>query len=101
MLDGQEPPLHIRVSGVKEMDTLRVYASYKDSEPSAEKNEMRWFDFKAQLVIRGDKGPKPNMRQFYASQLYLTFISSISTTIEVRPQFIDPTKANSLKYITS
>ena len=47
MLDGQEPPLHIRVNGVKEMDTLRVYASYKDSEPSAEKNEMRWFDFKA------------------------------------------------------
>ena len=66
MLDGQEPPLHIRVSGVKEMGTLRVYASYKDVEPNLD-SEMRWFDFRSQLVIRGDKGPKPNLRLFYSS----------------------------------
>ena len=67
ILDGQEPPLHIRVSGIKEIGTLSVFASYKDVEPSAERNEMRWYDFKSQLVIRGDKGPKPNIRVFYSS----------------------------------
>ena len=31
----------------------------------------------------------------------MTFISSQGATIEVRPQFIDPAKANSLKFVTA
>ena len=38
---------------------------------------------------------------FNNSTLFITFISTEDIRIEVKPVFIDPAKANSLKYITS
>lgn len=67
-----------------------------------ENSEFIWLEVKGQqLRISGDRGPKPNTKIFRHNQLYLTFISNQGATIEVRPYFIDPAKANSLKFITA
>ena len=49
----------------------------------------------------GEKGPKPNQKVFHSSIVYFTFFSKEGATIQVKPLFIDPSKANSLKYVTS
>ena len=53
------------------------------------------------IRIPGERGPKPTIKVFHSSFLYITFMSNRSTLIEVRPQFVDPLKANTIKYVTS
>ena len=102
-LEGQSPPLHIKVTGAYKSVSLNAYASYKVSEPSMSNSDQQWFEIKGQYMMRvqGERGNKPNIKVFSTNYLYVTFIASQSTTIEVRPQFIDPSKAQSLKYVTA
>ena len=65
-------------------------------------NEMEFIETPGcMLRFTGDRGPKPGIKIFRSNFLYITFISSVSATIEIRPQFIDSQKANSLKYVTT
>ncbi len=76
--------------------------SYRVYEPTSEKNDQSWLEFKGPILkIAGERGPKPNTKIFNTPALYLTFISQLGSNLEVRPSFIDPAKANSIKYVTS
>ena len=37
---------------------------------------------------------------FVSQYVYISFISSVGGEIEVKPVFVDPAKANSIKYVT-
>ena len=101
-LEGQFPPLHIKVMGVQKQDNISCFASYRDPEPSQTSSDMQFYNVRSQPIrISGEKGPKPTVKVFNTSYVYLTFLSSRSTTIELRPQFIDPSKAQTVKYVTS
>ena len=54
------------------------------------------------LRFQGEKpGGKPGSKIFVSKFLYLTFISTKGSEIEVKAFFVDPAKANSIKYVTS
>ena len=53
------------------------------------------------LRFSGERGPKPNTKVFNNQTLYLTFLSSKNAEVDVQPVFIDPLKANSLKFVTA
>ena len=53
------------------------------------------------MTVQGDKSIKPGVKIFTTNWLYITFISSHSFTMDVRPQFIDQQKASSMKYVVS
>ena len=102
VLEGQDPPIHIRCTGIDKKDNMRVYMSYRRHEPTMEKHDMSWVGFKGPILkIAGERGPKPNTKVFNTPSLFLTFISSLGANLEVRPAFIDPAKANSIKYVTT
>lgn len=96
-LDGQLPPLHIKLvslKGPKSFKYLKVFASYKEIEPMAGRCEMDFSAPKGGLIrLVGERGHKPSVKVFKAPFLYITFVSEVSTSIEVRPSFIDPSKA--------
>ena len=97
------PPLHIKFHSLnqKAAKFIRVYVSYRETEPMKNNCDQEFIEPKGGLVrIVGESGPKPSIKVFNEKMIYLTFLSSESTTIEVRPQFIDPAKAGSLKYVT-
>ena len=101
-LEGQMPPLHIKFHSLNNKTRhVRIYVSFKETEPMKDNCDQEFIEPKGGLVrIVGERGPKPNVKVFSEKMLYLTFLSSQSTTIEVRPQFIDPAKAGSLKFVT-
>ena len=103
-LEGMVPPLHIKLSSMtnKGFKFIKVFISYKESEPMAHNCDQEFDEPKGGLLrIVGDRGNKPGIKIFRSNILYLTFIASRTYTIEVRPQFIDASKAGSLKFITS
>ena len=42
-LEGQEPPLHIKITGYEKDDHFVVYTSYKDIEPTAESLDVQAY----------------------------------------------------------
>ena len=42
-LVGQQPPLHIKLTGYDKDDHFVVYASYKDIEPSADSKDVQAY----------------------------------------------------------
>lgn len=76
-LEGQNPPLHIKVSGSEKKHKIQAFASYKEVEPTLDNAELIWLEIKdSQLRIPGERGPKPNTKIFRYNQLYLTLISA-------------------------
>ena len=71
--------------------------------PTLEKNDLSWLEYKGPTPLRipGVRGSKPNQHVFHQPFVYLTFISAIGVTIDCRPTFVDPAKANSAKYVIS
>ena len=64
VLDGQEPPLQIKINGVKLEGNLKVFASHKVIVPSKENCDMRWIEFSNSLVIRGEQTHKRGIEKF-------------------------------------
>ena len=54
-LEGQLPPLHIKIMGVSKLDALSAFAAYKTNEPTREKHDLAWRRLVNQqvLTIRG------------------------------------------------
>lgn len=103
-LEGRQPPLHFKITqpmGKQSFKFLKVFASYEVLEPLPGNCEMEFPNPKGGLIrIVGERGPKPSVKVFKQPFLYITFLSDINATVEVRPSFIDPAKANSLAYVT-
>ena len=103
-LEGQLPLLHIKIQGVDQNDNLHIFGSYKDPEPSIKKHSHVWAPYKKGEVLRfqGEKGgAKVGQKVFTTKYVYVTFLSALGGTIEVRPVFVDQEKANSIKYVTA
>ena len=60
-LEGQQPPLTLKLSGRTKNDNLNIYASFKDVEPTAKNNFMALKDCRKNLLrFEGERhGPKP------------------------------------------
>ena len=80
-LEGQQPPLHLKLSGVEKSDHFSVYGSYKDIEPSAESRDVQAYAplWRGELLrFHGNKsGGRAGGKIFLAKYLYLTFKSAI------------------------
>ena len=65
-LEGQAPPLHIKVTGALKSVSLNAYASYKVVEPSLSNSDQQWFEIRGQYMMRiqGERGNKPNLSIF-------------------------------------
>jgi len=71
--------------------------------PSAQKHNQAFENFEGNHIrIKGEKGgAKPGSKVFVSKWLYLTFESTLGGRLDLRPGFVDPEKANSLKYVTA
>jgi len=69
--------------------------------PSAQKHNQAFENFEGHHIrIKGEKaGVVSNTKMFVSKWLYLTFESTLGGKIDLRPVFVDPEKANSLKYV--
>lgn len=77
-----------------------MYSSYKEIEPMAGRGDEIPVPKNGLIRVVGERGHKPSVKIFKSPFLYITFISEVSMSIEVRPSFIDPAKANSLAFVT-
>lgn len=104
-LEGRLPPLHFKIKGVDKTDSMQIFCSFKDVEPSIDTPDVQaYVPYKRGELLRfkGEKfGTKPGQKIFVSKFLYLTFLSSNGGEIDVKPLFVDPLKANTIKYITT
>lgn len=91
-LEGQTPPLYIKVSGLKKGDNLNIYTSYTHVDPSATNNSEAFPSFRGNtLRFNGEhNGPRVGTKIFVSKWLYLTLISSLGCSLELVPLFVDP-----------
>ena len=73
LLEGQLPPLHIKLQGVDKNDNLHIFASYRELEPCMSKHSQMWAPYKHGQILRfyGEKtGAKVGQRVFFSKYLY-------------------------------